>query len=376
MPIAAGGLRARAPSRRTCRCRGRRARSRRSASRREAASGRRSRLPGGPQRSRGHRPAVGAEDRADVDDRLIRRRPGRRRRRAGGAREGDPRQRLGRAGARHGERRREDVRVRDAPRPRSRRARCRASRPSRARSRRGRCRPRSPATTPAAETFRDRLDQRVVAGSVCGPPPEKLITSMPSRTADSNAATISGVLRDVADRRRHVEDAVVAELRARRDAGEAGRHAGGRRRPARSCPRCRPRSRRRACRGTRPAGRRQRGPACPEPGAGNARATITFGVVHFVSPLREAGRVRVARRVEEGVRLVDAVVDDGDLHPLAVARRSPLRARSRRSGRAAVERERVAVARVELAREAESLRGRRQLRRRQARRPSRRGAIR
>ena len=30
-------------------------------------------------------------------------------------------------------------------------------------------------------------------GSVSGPPPEKLITCMPSRTADSNASTISGV---------------------------------------------------------------------------------------------------------------------------------------------------------------------------------------
>ena len=31
------------------------------------------------------------------------------------------------------------------------------------------------------------------AGSICGPPPEKLITSMPSFTAASKAATISGV---------------------------------------------------------------------------------------------------------------------------------------------------------------------------------------
>jgi hypothetical protein len=33
-----------------------------------------------------------------------------------------------------------------------------------------------------------------LAGSVSAPPPEKLITSMPSRTANSNAAAISGVL--------------------------------------------------------------------------------------------------------------------------------------------------------------------------------------
>ena len=31
------------------------------------------------------------------------------------------------------------------------------------------------------------------AGSVSGPPPEKLITCIPSRTAESKAATISGV---------------------------------------------------------------------------------------------------------------------------------------------------------------------------------------
>ena len=80
--------------------------------------------------------------------------------------------------------------------------------------------------------------------------------------------------------------------------------------------------------------------------------------------LREAGRVAVALRVEEGVRLVDAVVDDGDLHPLAAAaagRRE--RTRADQAG-TAVERERVAVARIQLAREGEL--GRlRQLRRRQ-----------
>ena len=49
-------------------------------------------------------------------------------------------------------------------------------------------------TTPAAATLRTASTSASLAGSVCGPPPEKLITSIPSRTAASKAATISGVL--------------------------------------------------------------------------------------------------------------------------------------------------------------------------------------
>ena len=49
------------------------------------------------------------------------------------------------------------------------------------------------ATTPADVTFRIVSTIASLTGSVCGPPPEKLITSIPSATADSNAATISGV---------------------------------------------------------------------------------------------------------------------------------------------------------------------------------------
>ena len=48
-------------------------------------------------------------------------------------------------------------------------------------------------TTPAAETLRITSIIASFAGSDSAPPPEKLITSMPSRTADSNAAAISGV---------------------------------------------------------------------------------------------------------------------------------------------------------------------------------------
>ena len=69
-------------------------------------------------------------------------------------------------------------------------------------------------------------------------------------------------------------------------------------------------------------------------GGANARATITFALVNAVLPAREAGRHRQAGRVEEGVLLVDAVVDDADLHALAGGRRGRLpRAAARRSSR-------------------------------------------
>ena len=45
-------------------------------------------------------------------------------------------------------------------------------------------------TTPAFATLRTASTRASLRGSTCGPPPEKLITSMPSFTADSNAATI------------------------------------------------------------------------------------------------------------------------------------------------------------------------------------------
>ena len=48
-------------------------------------------------------------------------------------------------------------------------------------------------TTPAAATLCTTSIIASFAGSVSAPPPEKLITSMPSRTADSKAAAISGV---------------------------------------------------------------------------------------------------------------------------------------------------------------------------------------
>jgi hypothetical protein len=48
-------------------------------------------------------------------------------------------------------------------------------------------------TTPAAAVLWTASIIASVAGSVSGPPPEKLITFIPSATAASKAATISGV---------------------------------------------------------------------------------------------------------------------------------------------------------------------------------------
>jgi hypothetical protein len=47
--------------------------------------------------------------------------------------------------------------------------------------------------TPAAATFATVSIRASLTGSTCGPPPEKLRTCIPSRTAASKAATISGV---------------------------------------------------------------------------------------------------------------------------------------------------------------------------------------
>ena len=71
--------------------------------------------------------------------------------------------------------------------------------------------------------------------------------------------------------------------------------------------------------------------AAARAGAGKARATITFGVVNCVSPLGKPGGYWKPARVEERVRLVDAVVDDADLDPFPARAGRGLRAASRRS---------------------------------------------
>ena len=230
--------------------------------------------------------AVGADDRADVDERLVVLAQ------AGGV---ASRRLEGDAGRKPGARR-------AATSASARRRACSTRR--RRRSRRARC-PGEP-TRAEAEVVAvvargdDRddaggcdvvhgLDERVVRRVGLGPPPEKLITSMPSLTASSKAATICGVKALLPIGRRRVEDAVVAEPRARRDAGQARDlrvvRPGRRRRPGvaggdpgdvRAVER-------------RLADRAASVPASPEPGPGNTRATITFGVVHFVWPRGKPG---------------------------------------------------------------------------------------
>ena len=48
-------------------------------------------------------------------------------------------------------------------------------------------------STPARTVFVIACMRMSRRGSICGPPPEKLMMSMPSFTAASNAATISGL---------------------------------------------------------------------------------------------------------------------------------------------------------------------------------------
>ena len=77
---------------------------------------------------------------------------------------------------------------------RSHRARSRASPPCRDRRSPGRSRPRRSGRRRRERRWRRSRSARRCAGSACGPPPEKLITSIPSCTAASNAFTISGVV--------------------------------------------------------------------------------------------------------------------------------------------------------------------------------------
>ena len=53
------------------------------------------------------------------------------------------------------------------------------------------------------------------------------------------------------------------------------------------------------------------------PGPAKPRATMTFGVVAPLGPLGNPGGYEKPTGLEEGVRLVDAVVDDRDLHAVA-----------------------------------------------------------
>ena len=274
-----------------------------------------------------------ADDRADVDELLVAPSPSAAGVAAPAVRdERDPRQRRRRARRGDAERRREDVRVRE------RRDRDRVGRGAR---RAGRAEPVVVAVVAGRDhrddagrgDVPDRLDERVA---------RRVGLRAAAREVDHVHAVADGRLEggddlgrvaDVADRSRDVEDPVVADLRARRDAREAGRLGMVGAGAAPSCRRCRPRSRRRACRGTRPAGRRARRLRSSAPAPTNDARDDHLRRRPLRAALREAGRIAEALRVEERVRRVDAVVDDGDLDPLAASRRLPRRARPRRSGR-------------------------------------------
>ena len=178
--------------------------------------------------------AVGADDRRDVDERLVERRPGGRELGAAALwigiapSDGGPPTTTERRARRRASSR--------SPRRRSRRARCRASRPCRGRSRRGRCPRRSPGTTPASDDVVDRLEHRVVRRIGLRAAAREVDDVHP--VGDRGLERLDDLRRVglVAERRRHGEDAVVADPGLRRDAARGPSTAGGRGRPGAVVP--------------------------------------------------------------------------------------------------------------------------------------------
>ena len=319
-------------------------------------------VPGRAAEVARHRLAVGADDRADVDELLVGRRPARGRRRAGGAHERDPRQRLRRPWRGHGEGGRVDVRVREG-RDRDR-VGCAARRAGGADAVviaivPGRDHRHDARRCHVPHRFDQRVAERVGLRAAAGEVDHVHAVANRRFEGGDDLRRVA----DVADRRRHVEDAVVADVGTGCDAGEPGRlrmvGAGGRRRVGVAGGD--PGDVRAVERGPRVDGQRcALVCAGPDEGAGDDHLRRR----PLRAALREAGGIAVALRVEEGVRLVDAVVDDSDLHPLAAAAAAGCERARADQARAAVEGERVAVARVQLAGEGE-LRRLRELRGRQ-----------
>ena len=221
------------------------------------------------------------------------------------------------------------TRARSRPRRRrSSRAPCRASPPCRGRSRRGRFRPRSRARRRRPRRSGSSPPSRRSPARTAGPPPEKLITSMPSRDGLLEGGDDLRRVRDVADRRRHVEDAVVADPRARGDAREA-RDDGWSwpcgavvpASPAAIPATCVPWKRR--LRVEREAALPRRSPG---PGTTGRRSPSASSTSCRPSGSRPDTRSRSGRRTGSPV---DAVVDDADLHAVAArARGVPERVRA------------------------------------------------
>ena len=171
------------------------------------------------------------------------------------------------------------------------------------------------------------------------------MTSMPSRTAASNAATISGLFAEQqppSGASGHVEDAVVPDVRARRDALEIV-HRGVAAAVVLDAEPGRPASTSVFTPAMTPATyvpwnelSRSSG-ALFAPGPAKPRATITFGVVEPVVPFGNPGDTRT-RSGRGTVLVVDAVVDDGDLDALALCARQPGELRRAEHRRPAVQR--------------------------------------
>ena len=136
--------------------------------------------------------AVGADDRAGVDEGLVLRAPGGRRDRPARAEERDPLEDVGApgvttssAGAKTWSLETAATEIASGAVP---------GEPTEPWPKSSRSLPAEiTGTTPAAATLWIASTSASFAGSTCGPPPEKLSTSMPSATEASNAATISGV---------------------------------------------------------------------------------------------------------------------------------------------------------------------------------------
>ena len=212
----------------------------------------------------------------------------------------------------------------------------------------------------ARTTFATAGISASVRGSACGPPPEKLMMSMPSRDGRLEGGDdLGGRARAAAaERQRDVEDAIVADVRARgdatdaltagwqppgaspQDAADARRDVGLR--PARDDARDE-----RAVEGlSRSSGR------CSTPGPAKPRDDDDLRR-RRTGPLREACREREARRVEERMLVVDAVVDDRDLDPFPVAPVSPANCAAPITARPLVQRHRVGEARIHVLGDAE-----------------------
>ena len=158
----------------------------------------------------------------------------------------------------------------------------------------------------------DRLDERVVGRVGLGPAAGEVDHVHP--VADGGLERGDDLRRvgDVPDRRRHVEDAVVADPRAGRDAREAGRRRVVAAAGARRARRCRRRCRRRACRGrTRRGSTREpaaRAGAGPEERARDDHLRRRPAACRPCGKPARVAEARPGRR--SGFVVVDAVVDD------------------------------------------------------------------